>query len=148
MTSGVVDGSRYTQRVSWKRPVSILALAILTGLPVLGTVCGLLCAYDTADASMALGHHSGHHHVSTAVPNSSSDGRIDGVSDADCVHDGALLQAFTIAAERADRGVVSVPTVTAGLLLPAAPLHESGPHVEYRAPGTAPPTASLPVLRI
>jgi len=143
--AGVLAGSGYTRRVSWKRPVSIVVLTILTALPASAALCPMLCAYDAADASMASGHQHG---STTTATDPSNDSRIDGVSDDGCGHDGALLHASTTAAERADRGVVSVPAVTTGVPVASALLAESGPYVEYRAPGTAPPTETTLVLRV
>ena len=134
--------------MSWKRPVSIVILAILAALPVSGAVCAMLCEYGTADASMA----SGHHHSSTRAAKTdhpSDEGRINGVSGQDCYgHDGALRQASATAAERADRGVTSVPVVMTDALTMFTLLAESGPHVEYATLGTAPPTATPLILRV
>ncbi len=143
-------GSRYTRRVSWKRPVSILVLAILTGLPVSGAVCAMLCESAASSTASVSGHHHGStNNVEERAPSSTSV-QIQSVSDHDCNnHDAALRQTSTTAAERADWGISSIPIATTTVLATFKALTGSEPHFEYSTPpGSAPPTTTPLVLRV
>lgn len=129
--------------------MSFAVVAILTALPVSGAVCAMLCEYGTADSSsMASGHHHGSTHTAT-TDHSPGEWRISGVSGQDCHgYSDALRQASTTA-ERADRVVRSASVMATGALTTTITLPvRSGPHLEYGAPGTAPPTATPLVLRV
>jgi hypothetical protein len=128
-----------------QRSISIVVLAVLTALPVSGTVCAVLC--DSAATASASAHHgSGKKCEEPARP--SSEVQIQGVSEHDCsTHDAVVRQTSTAAAERASG--VAAP------LLAVAPVHvavRALPALETAfahsaPPGTAPPTTPL-VLRV
>lgn len=148
--AGVLAGSGYTRRVSWKRPVSLVVLAILTALPVSGAVCAMLCeSAASSTASVSEHHHGSTNNVEEPAPPATSV-QIQGVSDYDCSsHDAALRQASTTAAERADWGISSIPIATTTVLATFKALTDSGPHFEYSTPpGSAPPTTTPLVLRV
>lgn len=145
----VVGG--YTHAVSWKRPVSIAIVTILTALPVAGAVCAMVCEHGTVQASMAAQHHGSAHAHALHSHHPFSEGRMNGVSGQDCYSPVDGLRQASTAAERADRVVRAVPVVPIGALTATIRFGASGPHVEhteYTARGTAPPTATPLVLRV
>lgn len=130
--------------------MSVLALALLTGLPASATVCAMLCESATMNGSVASGHHHGSASHAQEPIRSTAEPKIHGVSGHDCSsHDAALGQASTTAAERADRGVTSIPLVTTTTPGTFKALTEPGPSFDYSAPpGTASPTTTPVVLRV
>ena len=148
--AGVLAGSGYTRRVNWKRPVSVVVLAILSALPVSGAVCAMLCESAASSPTSVSGHHHGStNDVEEPAPSSTS-AQIQSVSDHDCnSHDAALRQASTTAAERTNWGVTSIPLATTTVTSKFNALTESEPRFDYsNPPGTAPPTTTPLVLRV
>ena len=138
-------GSRYTRIVGLtQRSISIVVLAVLTALPVSGTVCAMLC--DSAPTASA--HHgSGKKCEEPARP--SSEVVIRGVSEHDCsTHDAVVRQTSTTAAERA-AGVASPLLAVAAVhaTVRALPALETA-FAHSAPPGTAPPTTTPLVLRV
>jgi hypothetical protein len=71
-----------------------------------------------------------------------------GHSEDDCSHDGAVRQAATTAAERADMTAKSAPVMIGAAQIELA-LRVSQTYLDYRSPpGTAPPTTAPLVLRV
>lgn len=142
-------GSRYTPSVSWKRPVSVVVLAILTALPASGVVCAMLCESATSSTASVSGHHHGSTNSAEEPARPATSVRIQSVSDHDCSgHGAALRQASTTAAERTGWSVTSIPFATT---VPATfrALTESGPPFEYSTlPDISPPTTTPLVLRV
>lgn len=139
--------SRYTRTVGLtQRSVSIVVLAVLTALPVWGTVCGILCN-SAATASASSHHGSGKECEEPAGP--SSEVQIQGVSEHDCgTHDAVVRQASTTAGERA-AGVSSPPAAVAAVHATnyALPASETS-FAQGAPPGTAPTTTTPLVLRV
>ena len=136
--------------MSWKRPVSVVVLAILTALPVSGAMCAMLCESAASSTASASGHHHGSTNNAEEPARPSTNVHIQCVSDHDCnSHDAALWQSSTAAAGRAEWSVASISLGTTSASATAKALTDSGPHFEYRAPpGTAPPTTTPLVLRV
>jgi len=143
--------SAYTRMVSWRRPIGIVLLALLTGLPASGVVCGLFCESATTSTSTP----SGHHHISTnniQRPDHSpaaAEVRVGAVSEHDCSsHDGILSQTATGAVESASSGVHSIPLVTSHAAQPIMAVAEAGLFACKRPLATSPPTTPPLVLRV
>ncbi len=126
------DGIPYTRNVGrTHRIVSAVLLTVLTGLPVSGSVCALVCAGATPSASHH--HHAGGMSEATTADchHSTPDGPAIGAVDShDCsTHDGILrVAAASPAAARADAGDAStsqdlVPAVTARFSLVSSHIH-------------------------
>ena len=129
-----------------QRSVGIAVLAVLTALPVSGTVCAMLCD-STATASASPHHGSGKKVEEPARP--SAEVQIRGVSEHDCcTYDAVVRRTSTTASARA--AGVAAP------LLAVAPVHAAVralPALETAfahsaPPGTAPPTTTPVVLRV
>jgi hypothetical protein len=130
-----------------QRTISIVVLAILTALPVSGTLCAMLC--DSSAKSSASAHHD--FGTNCEEPRSPSTRTlIQGVSEHDCsTHDAAVRQATSTVAERADgvAGSVRLATPTARAITTALIRVDSS--FDYDTPpGTAPPTTTPLVLRV
>lgn len=143
--------SLYTRSVGLnQRTISIVVLAILTALPVSGTLCAMLCESAASSPTSVSGHHHGSTtDVDEPAPFSTS-AQVRSVSDHDCnSHDGALRQASTTATERANWDITSIPSATTIALATFKAPADSGPHFEYSTPpGSAPPTTTPLVLRV
>ena len=132
-----------------QRTISIAVLTILTALPVLGTLCAMLC--DSAAATRAAAHHASGKPCDEEQATPPSSGlQLRGTSGHDCSdHEVAVREAATATSPRAD----SLPGPS---LLAAVAVHdtisslvESDEVFDYRAPpGSTPPTASPLVLRV
>ena len=140
-------GSRYTRSVRLtQRSISIVALAVLTALPLSGAVCAILCE------SVATASASGHHGSGTKCEEPdrpSSDVQIRGVSEHNCsTHDAVVRPTSTTAMERA-AGLGSPPLSVgaAYATLRALPVLETA-FAHSAPPGTAPPTTTPLVLRV
>jgi hypothetical protein len=137
----------YTRSVQWRHRIAVALLTVLAGLPVSGTVCAMVC--ESASSATAPHHGSGQKCEDPAPP--SSGPQISGYPEHDCsTHDGAVRQASTTAAERAD-----VTTRSSSIIIGAAVITESvvlrNPQTffDYSSPpGTAPPTTTPLVLRV
>ena len=144
----------YTQDVDrTRRTVSFVLLAVLTGLPLSGSVCALVCAGTTQSASY-------HHHAAATPEASAADcphsttpegPALVAVDGHDCsTHDGILRVAAELpTAARGDASVASisqdvVPAVAAPFSLTSLHIHwgDSSPS------GTAPSSSFSLVLRI
>lgn len=146
--------SGYTRRVSWRlRTIGAALVVILTGLPVVGMTCALLCA-SHMPSSAHVSNGASHHGSSDGdkrecdPPSAAADAQIRG-SEHDCgVHDG-VRQAASVVADRAD---TSFRLGTAALA--SIDLHVASPSVldrqpiYRRPPGTDPPTRTPLVLRV
>jgi hypothetical protein len=119
-------------------------LAILTALPVSGTVCAMLCDSSTKATASA------HHGTNCEEPSPPSTGtQIQGVAEHDCsTHDAVVRQTSTTAMERGP-GVASPPLAVAAVYatLRALPVFETA-FAHSAPPGTAPPTTIPLVLRV
>ena len=129
-----------------QRAISIVVLAILTALPVSGTLCAMLCD-SWANAAPSAHHGSG---TECEEPRSASRGtQIQGSSEHGCgTHDASVRQATSRVAQRADgvAGSVLLLTLTARAIT-TAPIRLDS--LDYDAPpGTAPPTTTPLVLRV
>lgn len=144
--SGSFSESRYTRSVSWRHRIALVLLTVLAGLPISGTVCAMACA--SASSVTAAHHGSGQKCEEPARPLSGP--QISGHSEHDCSrHDGAIRQAATTAAERADLTAKSVPLVIAPVQIESVSLRDSQTFLDYSSPpSTAPPTMTPLVLRV
>jgi hypothetical protein len=137
--------------VSWKCRISVLALLLLTGLPVSGAACGLLCETEPAAPMTAAGHR---HHRSTPDDGLSaqrlSADRVFAAED-DCSRpDGMLQQDAVMTAERASTSLRgALPTALFCTVAGSQPPPGSETFAEYRSdPASAPATATPLVLRV
>ncbi len=142
----------YTRTVTWKRSLSVVILAVLTTLPMLGAICATECeaAGASAGAASVSGHHHSAAHHAEASASLSVDTRIQGVSAHNCSsHEAALWQASTAASERADGGITSLPPATNAAVLTLTSFAKAGRRIEGRsAPDAAPPPIARLVLRV
>jgi hypothetical protein len=139
---------RYTWTVSWRQFVSVLVLAILTGLPVSRATCAVLCA-SPANSSGRAEHHSST--LSCEKPARADTGiQIRGVSDHGCdTHQTAVRQAAVAATERVAGGLASVALVTTLVWATFTSSTRSGSQCRCTTPpGPAPPTTTPRVLRV
>jgi len=137
---------RYTRSVSWRHRIAIVLLTVLAGLPASGMVCAMVCA--SASSAVATHHGSGQKCGEPARP--STGPQVSGHSEHDCsTHDGAVRQATTTAAERADMTVKSVPLWIGAVQIASVALRDSQSSLDYLSPsGTAPPATTPLVLRV
>lgn len=147
---GISARQGYTRTVSWRRPVTILALALLTGPAVSGTMCAMLCESAASSPASVSGHHHGSTGNADEPARPSTAVHIQSVSDHDCSsHDAALRRASTTVPERTDWGITSLPLATVPAPSTFNALTGAGPRFEYStSPGTAPPTTTPLVLRV
>ena len=140
--------SRYTRSVGLnQRTISIVVLAILTALPVSGTLCAMLC--DSSAKTTTSAHHGSGAECEEPSP-ASTGTQIQGGSEHDCsTHDAAVRQATSTVAQRADgvAGSVLLATPTARAIT-TAPIRVDSSFDYDAPPGTAPPTTTPLVLRI
>ena len=138
--------SRYTRSVSWRHRIAVVLLTVLAGLPVSATVCAMVC--ESASSAAAAHHGSGQKCEDPAPP--SSGPQISGYPEHDCsTHGGALRQASTTAAERADVTTKSVPIVIGAVRTESVVFRNNQIFFDYSSPpGTAPPTTTPLVLRV
>ena len=130
-----------------QRTISIVVLAILTALPVSGTLCATLC--DSSAKATASAHHGSGTDCQEPRP-STTGARIQGGAEHDCsTHDAAVRQATSTVAQRADgvAGSVLLPALTARAIT-TAPIRVDSSFDYDAPPGTAPPTTTPLVLRI
>ena len=100
-------------------------------------------------SSAAAGHHgSGQKCEEPARP--SNGPQISGFPEHDCsTHDGAIRQAATTTAERADITAKSVPLMIGSVQIESVSLRDSKTFFDYSSPPTtAPPTTTPLVLRV
>ena len=130
-----------------QRTISIVVLAILTALPVSGTLCAMLC--DSSTKATASAHHGSGTNCEEPSPPSTGT-QIQGVSEHGCsTHDAAVRQATSTVAARADgvTGLELLTTPTDRAITTALIRVDSS--FDYNAPpGTAPPTTPPLVLRV
>jgi hypothetical protein len=137
--------------VSWRHRIAVVLLTVLAALPVSGTVCTLMCDSSSWAAAAGQGPHA--HHSSPGEPaatDSSTGPQIGGNPEHDCsTHDGAIRQATTTPAERADLTAKSAPVTIGAIHIESVSLRDSQAFVDYSSPpGTAPPTTTPLVLRV
>jgi hypothetical protein len=144
--SGSASQPRYTQSVQWRHRIAVVLLSLLAGLPVSGTACAMVC--DSASSAAATHHGSGQKCEEPTRP--SGGPQIGGHSEHDCsTHDGAIRQATTTAAQRADLTAKSAPSMIGTVQIESVVLRDSQAFFDYRSPpGTAPPTTTPLVLRV
>jgi hypothetical protein len=141
--------SGYTRNVSWRHRISLVLLAVLTALPVSGTVCAMLC--DSAAATRVAAHHaSGKPCDDEQATTPSSGPQMRNTAGHDCSdHDAAVREAATTTATRADgvRGPSLLVAVAVRDSISSLP--DADAVFDYRTPpGSTPPTASPLVLRV
>ena len=144
--SGSASQPRYTRSVQWRHRIAVVLLTVLAGLPVAGTVCAMSC--ESASSAAATHHGSGPKCEDPAPP--SSGPQISGYPEHDCsTHDGAIRQASTTAAERADVTAKSAPLILSAVAIESVVLRDSQIFFDYSSPPrTAPPTTTPLVLRV
>ena len=132
--------------MQWRHRIAVVLLTVLAGLPVSGAVCAMVC--ESASSAAAAHHGSGQKCEDPAPP--SSGPQISGYPEHDCsTHDGALRQASTTAAERADVTTKSAPIVIGAVRTESVAFRNSQIFFDYSSrPGTAPPTTTPLVLRV
>jgi hypothetical protein len=103
---------------------------------------------DSASSAFASHHGSGQKCEEPAPPPTGP--QISDLSEHDCsTHDGAIRQAATTAAERADITAKSVPLMIGSVQIEPVSLRDSKTFFDYSSPpATAPPTATPLVLRV
>ena len=132
-----------------QRSISIVVLAVLTALPVSGTVCAMLC--DSAAATHGAAHHaSGKTCEEDATP--ASGPQLRGSSSHDCSdHETAVLEAATTTTTATRGDSMQGPSLLAAVPVQdrISNLVDSDDVFDYRTPpGSTPPTASPLVLRV
>lgn len=143
--SGSAFQSRYTRSVQWRYRIAVVLVTLLTGLPVSGAVCAMVC--DSASSAAATHHGAGQKCEEPARP--SGGPQIGGHSEHDCsTHDGAIRQATTTAAERADMTAKSAPSMISAVQIESVVLIDSQTFFDYSSPPGAPPTTTPLVLRV
>ena len=144
--SGLASQPRYTRSVQWRHRIAVVLLAVLAGLPVSGMVCAMVC--ESASSAATTHHGSGQKCEDPAPP--SSGPQISGHPEHDCsTHDGAIRQASTTAAERADVTKKSAPIIIGAAAIESVVLRNPQTFFDYSSPpGTAPPTTTPLVLRV
>ena len=144
--SGSASQPRYTRSVQWRHRIAVVLLTVLAGLPVSGTVCAMVC--ESASSTATTHHGSGQKCEDPAPP--SSGPQISGYPEHDCsTHDGAIRQASTTAAERADVTTKLAPIIIGAAAIESVVLRNPQTFFDYSSPpGTAPPTTTPLVLRV
>jgi hypothetical protein len=135
--------------VSWKRAISVVVLAVLTGIPVAGMTCALICEPAGHRAARQPGHHDADA-ACAAAAGASADVRVIAASRHDCRSHTSLAGLPAILVDRAGAGASTMPIATAAPLLPAVRRHHESPsRLEGRAPPIlSPPGAPPLILRI
>jgi hypothetical protein len=127
--------------VSWKQHVSAIVLVLLTGLPVSGTVCALVCQ---PPAGAAAHHGSG----AGCAERASVDPGMRGVAAHDCLgHVLGAEQLATTSWARASGSALPDAWSIAAALTRIAPTAARSP-LEYGTPRGTPPATSPLVLRV
>ena len=144
--SGPASKPRYTRSVQWRHRIAVVLLTVLAGSPVSGAVCAMVC--ESASSAAATHHGSGQKCETPAPPSSAP--QISVYSEHDCsTHDGAIRQASTTAAERADVTTKSAPLIIGAAAIESVVLRNPPTSFDYSSPpGTAPPTTTPLVLRV
>jgi len=133
--------------VSWRHRIAIFVLAILTGLPVAGTMCALICE---SAATMTAMHH-GSAQTCEMDARQPAPVSLRGVASHDCqTHDVVISQAAdTTAAHRGDTTAAAAPAFTVvSLVTTNASAHVNALVHDLAAPNPDPPARSPLVLRI
>lgn len=132
--------------MSARERIALFVLSIMTALPAAGTFCAMTCF--SAPAAMA-GHHAAGQRCDDAT-SPLSGAQLGARSGHDCrTHDGAVVSLATTPAVRADAGLTASPATSDSAPSVVASLVPLRPLFAYTPPlGTAPPTATLLVLRI
>jgi hypothetical protein len=129
--------------VAWRHRIALALLLALTGMPVGGTVCALMC-----DSSQTRSHHGTDGKCEDPAP--SPGPQIGSASRHDCsTHDASMRLVATTAAERSELSAKSAPAVVGRTEDEVVTLHVAESPFDYAAPpGTAPPTTRPAVLRV
>ena len=130
-----------------QRTITIVVLAILTALPVSGTLCAMRCD-SPAQATVSAHHGSGTNCEEPSPPSTGT--QIRGVAEPDCTtHDAAGRQATSTVAARADGVTGSVLLTTAtDRAVRTAPIRVDSSFDYNAPPGKAPPSTTPLVLRV
>jgi hypothetical protein len=130
--------------VAWRHSIALVLLLALTGMPVGGMVCALIC-----DSAQTASHHGTDQQCEEAA-RSASGPQISGVSGHDCsMHDASIRQVARIASERVDLSARSAPAVVATTEHEVVSRHDrQSAFDDIAPPGTAPPTTTPAVLRV
>ena len=145
--SGHRTPSGYTRSVAWRHRIALVLLLAITGLPVGGTLCAMVC--DSASTQSASHHGKDPKCEEPATP--SSGPQISGQSGHDCsTHDASMQQVAITSAERADLSAKSAPSIIGPPRLGEfVVLHNAADSLDDSAPpGIAPPTVRPVVLRV
>ncbi len=144
-----VTGSRYTRTVSWKqRIIGVVVVTVLTGLPLAGTVCALVCAApgETSTAQ----HHGAAEDCRERPASASSSGVQMAAVPHPCGDHNATGQSLaTLTPVRADVSLLMPPAVLAVSQISYPDVPPFGLESAYSPPpGIAPPTSTPVVLRV
>lgn len=144
--SGHRAPSGYTRTVAWRHRIALVLLLAITGLPVGGTLCAMVC--DSASTQTASHHGKDPKCEEPATP--SSGPQISDPSAHDCSTHDAMRQVAITTAERADLGAKSALSIIGSPRLGEfVVLHNAEDSLDDSAPpGIAPPTATPIVLRV
>jgi hypothetical protein len=143
--SNRVAPSGYTRSVAWRHRIAFVLLLALTGWPVGGTVCAMVC-----ESSSTQSPHHGKDSKCEEPARSSSGAQISGQSEHDCSTHPSMQQVATTAPERADLSAKAASTLIDAVSLgEVVLLRNRNDSFDYAAPpGAAPPTARPVVLRV
>jgi len=137
--------SGYTRSVAWRHRIALVLLLALTGLPVSGTLCAMVCESASTQST-----HHGKDPKREEPARSCAGPQISGQSEHDCSTHDVSLRPVTTAPERADLSAKVAPA-----LIDSTSLGELEPRYgredafDHSAPlGTAPPPARPVVLRV
>lgn len=130
----------------WRHRIAVALLTVLAGLPISGMVCATTC--DSASSAVAIHHGSGQKCDEPARPSGGT--QLDGYTDHDCsTHDGAMRQASTTAAGRADVTATAAPLMLAVVSIESVALRDSKTFFDDSSPpGPVPLTTTPLVLRV
>lgn len=141
--------------MSWaQRVIGVVVVMVLTGLPVAGTLCALVCAsiMSAAPGETATARHHGSTEdcQEPPTPTSSSGVQIGAVSQHPCgEHNGASQPHATVVPARAHANLVASPGMRTVSQVAYIDVPSSGSESAYSPPQRiAPPTSTPVVLRV
>ena len=142
---GALPPSGYTRSVAWLHRIALVLLLALTGLPVGGTLCAMVC-----ESALTKSTHHGKDPKCEEPARSSTGAQISGQSAHDCGTHDVSLRPVTTTPERADLHAKVALALIDSTSLGELELRPSGedPFDHSAPPGTAPPTARPVVLRV
>ena len=149
---GFSPGSRYTRNVSWKqRMIGAVVVTVLTGLPLSGAVCALLCgsAMHAASSETSTAAHHGSAEDCKKPP-APSGVQVGAVSNHPCGDHSSIVQPqTTVTPLRADANILVSPGVLADSQIEYIGVASFGSEAAYSPPpGIAPRTSTPVVLRV